>query len=55
MKKIIKTGENIGVAKQVQGHIVDAVPHPKHKGMWQFIVGDETWIASDYAFKEEVV
>ncbi len=52
MRKIIKIGENIGVAKQVQGHIVEVVPHPKFKGMWQFQIGDEKWIASDYAFKE---
>ena len=52
MKKIIKTGENIGVAKQVQGQIVEAVPHPRFKGMWQFQIGEEIWIASDYAFKE---
>ena len=51
MKKTIKTGENIGVAKQVQGLTVEVVQHPKFKGLWQFRIGEEIWIASDYAFK----
>ena len=55
MKKIIKSGKNNGVATQVQGYEVDAIPHPKHKGMWQFVFGGETWIASDYAFEEEII
>ena len=52
MTKLIKTGENIGVAKQVQGYRVEVVPHPKNKGMWQFKTNEGTWIASDYAFVE---
>lgn len=55
MKRVIKSGENIGVAKQVQGHIVEVIPHPTVKGMWQFEFGGEKWISSNYAFvnKEE--
>ena len=54
MKKIIKSyieyGENCGVAKQVQGQIVDA---EKDKyGMWHFTFCGERWVASDSAFKE---
>ena len=55
MKKIIKSGKNNGVADQVQGQEVDVIPHPKHKGMWQFVFGNETWIASDYAFEDETI
>ena len=61
MKKVIKSGKNIGVAQQVQGLEVDTIPHPKFNGLWQFQVDvktdkgiiKETWMASDYAFKEE--
>lgn len=61
MKKSIKSyfefGENCGIACQVQGQVVDAerLP-PDHKtfpNMWRFTFGGESWIASDYAFKEE--
>ena len=52
MKKIIKTGENIGVATQVQGLTVEAVPHPKFKDMWSFHANGFNWIASDYAFED---
>lgn len=31
MMKHIKQGENIGVAKQVQGAVVDVYPHPRFK------------------------
>ena len=51
MKKTIKSGENIGVAVQVQGKLVDAIPHPRFKNMWQFEYCGEKWIASDYAFR----
>ena len=54
MKKAIKSyfkyGEHYGVAGQVEGRIVDA-EQDKH-GHWHFKVGDEKWIASDYAFKK---
>lgn len=53
MEKTIKSGKNIGVATQVQGQIVDAIPHPKFKNLWQFEFDGEKWIASDYAFVEE--
>lgn len=55
MKKIIKNGmgKDIGIAKQVQGQVVEVIPHPKFKGLWQFKVFGETWVASDYAFKDE--
>lgn len=45
MKKVIKSGKNIGVAQQVQGLEVDV---KTDKGIIK-----ETWMASDYAFKEE--
>lgn len=54
MQKVIKSymeyGENCGVAKQVQGQIVDA--EKDIHGMWHFEFRGERWIASDYAFKE---
>lgn len=31
MKRIIKTGENIGIAKQVQGAVFEAHIHPCYK------------------------
>lgn len=52
MERLIKTGENIGVAKQIQGYRVKVRPHPKFTGLWQFDFGGETWVASDYAFVE---
>ena len=52
MKRTIKTGENIGIAKQVQGLTVNVVPHPRLKNMWQFQASGHIWMASDYAFKE---
>ena len=52
-EKIIKIGDNIGIAKQVHGKIVNVIPHPKFKGLWQFKFSGEKWVASDYAFKEE--
>lgn len=51
VKRTIKSGKNIGVAKQVQGQTVEVVPHPKCNGLWQFEFKSEKWIASDYAFK----
>ena len=55
MKKAIKNGmgRDIGVAKQVQGHVVEAIPHPKYKDLWQFKAFGELWMASDYAFESE--
>lgn len=53
MKRVIKTGDNIGIARQVQGQVVDIRPHPQNERMWQFDFGGETWVASDYAFKEK--
>ena len=52
MTKLIKSGENIGVAKQVQGYRVEVISHPTVKNMWQFEFCGEKWIASDYAFVE---
>ena len=37
MIKSIKQGENIGVAKQVQGEVVKIYPHPRFKDMYRFI------------------
>lgn len=53
MKKTIKTGNNIGIAKQTQGQSVEVIPHPAFKNLWQFELNGEKWIASDYAFEEE--
>ncbi len=55
MKKAIKNGmeKDIGVAKQVQGQVVEVTPHPKFKGLWQFKVFGENWMASNYAFESE--
>lgn len=54
MKKMIRTGgDKVGIAKQVQGLTVDATPHPKYKGLWQFEFMGETWVATNYSFKEE--
>lgn len=53
MTKLIKSGENIGVAKQVQGYRVEVIPHPKYKGLWQFKTNEGAWVASDYAFVED--
>lgn len=52
IKSYMEYGENCGIAWQVQGQVVDAKPHPIHPNMWQFEYGGYTWIASDYAFKE---
>ena len=51
MRVVIKAGNSIGIAKQVQGQIVDVVVHPKHKWLWQFEFRGEKWVASDYAFR----
>lgn len=55
MKKVIKNGmgKDIGIAKQVQGQIVEVILHPKFKGLWQFEAFGEIWMASDYAFEAE--
>lgn len=53
MMKRIKQGENIGVAKQVQGAVVDVKPHPRFTGMYAFVYNGEPWTCSDYAFNKE--
>lgn len=53
MMKRIKQGENIGVAKQVQGAVVDVYTHPRFKDMYGFVYRGEKWTCSDYAFNEE--
>lgn len=53
MMKRIKQGENIGVAKQVQGAVVKIYPHPKFKDMYRFIHKGKIWTCSDYAFDKE--
>lgn len=57
MRKIIKNGmgKDIGIAKQVQGYVVEVIQHPRFKGLWRFKLFGETWIASDYAFVDESV
>lgn len=52
MIKHIKQGENIGVAVQVQGAVVDVYPHPRFRGMYGFVYKGEKWTCSDYAFDE---
>ena len=52
MIKHIKQGKNIGVAKQVQGAVVDVYPHSKFKGMYGFVYRGDKWTCSDYAFVE---
>ena len=46
-------GKDIGIAKQVQGQVVEVIPYPKFKGLWQFKAFGEIWMASDYAFEAE--
>lgn len=53
MIKRIKQRENIGVAKQVQGAVVDVKSHPRFTGMYAFTYNGEPWTCSDYAFDEE--
>lgn len=53
MIKSIKQGENIGVAKQVQGAVVYVYTHPRFKGMYGFVYRGEKWTCSDYAFDKE--
>ena len=53
MIKHIKQGDRIGVAKQVQGAVVDVYPHQKFKGMYEFVYRNEKWTCSSYAFDEE--
>lgn len=53
MIKHIKQGDRIGVAKQVQGAVVDVYPHPRFRGMYGFMYKGEKWTCSDYAFDEE--
>ena len=53
MMKHIKQGDRIGVAKQVQGAVVDVYPHQKFKGMYEFVYRNEKWTCSSYAFDEE--
>lgn len=54
MKKIIKSymeyGEHCGIAKQVEGKVVNA--ELRKDNLWHFEFGGDRWIASDYAFKE---
>lgn len=53
MMKRIKQGENIGVAMQVQGAVVDVKPHPRFAEMYAFVYNGEPWTCSDYAFDKE--
>lgn len=51
MKRIIKTGENIGIVKQVQGAVVEVHIHPCYKSLYQFQYSGKLWVCSEYAFK----
>lgn len=54
VRKIIKEfTDGCGIAKQCCGHVVDAWKEPKNPKSWFFMLGDQKWTASDYAFKEE--
>lgn len=53
MIKHIKQGDRIGVAKQVQGAVVDVKPHLRFTGMYAFTYNGEPLTCSDYAFDEE--
>lgn len=48
IKSYNKYGENCGIAKQVQGQIVDAIQD--EYGLWHFKFKEESWVASDFAF-----
>ena len=54
MKKIIKRymeyGKHCGIAKQVEGKVVDA--ELGKDNLWHFEFGGYKWVVSDYAFKE---
>lgn len=52
IKSYIEYGDECGIAMQVNGQTVDAVPHPKFEGLWRFEFDGKLWLASDYAFKE---
>lgn len=54
MKKVIKSyekyGSNCGIAKQVEGKVVDA--EKDSSGRWHFVFCGDKWVVSDYAFEE---
>lgn len=53
IKSYMKYGDKCGIAKQVEGKVVEVIPHPKFKGLWQFEINGEKWMCSNYAFDEE--
>ena len=58
MKVLIKDDKTT-IAKPVRGQIVDVIPHPKFKGLFQFeFTGEnikkEMWMYSKFAFEEIV-
>lgn len=56
IKSYSEYGDKIGIACQVEGKVVKAekLPpdYPVFPNMWRFEYNGETWIASDYAFKD---
>lgn len=56
IKSYFEYGDKIGIACQVEGKVVKAekLPpdYPVFPNMWRFTYNGETWIASDYAFKD---
>lgn len=50
IKSYIEYGEHCGIAKQVEGKVVNA--ELRKDNLWHFEFGGDRWIASDYAFKE---
>ena len=57
IKSYAKYSEKCGIAKQVEGKVVDAkrMPsdYPTFANMWMFEYGGERWVASDYDFEED--
>lgn len=50
IKSYIEYGEHCGIAKQVEGKVVNA--ELGKDNLWHFEFGGNRWVASDYAFKE---
>lgn len=50
IKSYIEYGEHCGIAKQVEGKVVNA--ELGKDNLWHFEFGGDRWVASDYAFKE---
>lgn len=49
-KRVKDFTDNCGIAKQCCGMVVEAWKEPNRNG-WFFMIGDQKWTASDYAFE----